>query len=109
GRHGEVTRQSQEAGCSRQAAYAHAHRVQQAVSDAHQGGPAREELLREVHQLRADNGALWAWLEQTIDFPQTKQERFAAAAAAGGVSVRLTVTLLAILLPGNACPSRATV
>lgn len=109
GKHGDVTRPTQHAGCSRQAAYEHAQRVQQAVADAQAGGPSRAALLREVHELRAENRALWAWLEGTIEFPQAKQEQFAVAAAAWGISVRQIVALLTIVLPSGACPSRSTV
>lgn len=106
---GAVAQQIQKAGCSRQAAYDHAQRVHQAVSDAQQGGPTRVELLREVQELRAENRALWAWLERTMDFPQTKQQQFVVSAAAWGFSVRQIVALLAILLGSATCPSRATV
>jgi hypothetical protein len=47
GKHGDVTQQARQAGCSRQAAYAHADKVQQAVEDAQLQGPSRAELLEE--------------------------------------------------------------
>ncbi len=40
GLHGDVTRQAKLADCSRQTLYDHAHKVQAAVVDAHDGGPA---------------------------------------------------------------------
>ena len=55
GRHGAITAQVEQAGCSRQAAYEHARRVRQAVTDAHAGGPLREQLLQELEQVRAEN------------------------------------------------------
>jgi hypothetical protein len=106
---GAVARQTQQAGCSRQVAYDHAQRVQQAVRDAQLDGPTRAELLHEVQELRAENRALWAWLEQTIDFPQAKQQQFAVTAAAWGFSVRQIVALLALLLAPGTGPSRARV
>ena len=39
GKHGDITAQAQQAGGSRQAAYEHADRVQQAVAQAQQAGP----------------------------------------------------------------------
>jgi hypothetical protein len=108
GRHGDVTHQAQQAGCSRQAAYQHAHQVQQAVTDLQAGGPSREELLRRCRQLREENDQLWAALGDAIDFPQTKWRQFVAAAAALGLSLQQTWVLLAIVLPAACCPSRAT-
>jgi hypothetical protein len=108
GRHGDVTRHAHQAGCSRQAAYRHAPRVQQAVADARAGGPARPALLAEVQRLREENRQLWEALEPTIDFPPAQQRRFAVTAAALGLSGRQTTTLLALLL-GARAPRRATV
>jgi hypothetical protein len=108
GRRGTVTAQAHQAGCSRQTAYAHAQRVQQAVTDLHAGGPARHELLRELEQARAENRQLWDALDQAIDFPEAKRRQFVAVAAALGLSLAQTLALLAIVLPAACCPSRAT-
>jgi hypothetical protein len=108
GRRGDVTRQAHRAGCSRQTAYQHAHKVHQAVADACAGAPSHAALLEEVRQLREENRLLWEALEPTIDFPPAKQQRFAVTAAALGLSTRQIVTLLAVLLAAHA-PSRATV
>jgi len=87
GRHGAVAAQAEQAGCSRQAAYQHADKVQQAVADAHEPGPSRAALLAEVHALRAENRRLWDWLEEALEPPKAKQQRFAIAAAALGLSL----------------------
>jgi len=108
GRRGAISAQTQQAGCSRQAAYQHAQRVQQAVTDLHAGAPSRDQLLQEVQQLRQENRQLWAALDQAIDFPQAKQRQFAAVAAALGLSLQQTLALLAVVLPVPCCPSRAT-
>ena len=108
GRHGAITTQTQHAGCSRQTAYDHAQRVQQAVAEVHAGGPTREQLLHDVEHLRDENRQLWQALEEAIDFPQAKQQRFAVTAAALGISDRQITVLLALLLAARA-PSRATV
>lgn len=108
GRRGAVTTQARQAGCSRQAAYAHAQRVHQAVADAHAGAPSRAQLLHEVQQLREENRQLWEALEETIDFPKARQQRFAVTAAALGVSDRQITALLGLLLAARA-PGRATV
>jgi hypothetical protein len=108
GRFGDVARQAQQAGCSRQAAYQHADKVQQALADARPPGHSRAQLLRENQRLVAENRQLWQALENTIDFPEPRQRRFAASAAACGVSLTTTLALLGVLL-GARAPSRATV
>jgi hypothetical protein len=108
GRHGDVTHQAQHHGCSRQTVYDHAAKVQQAVTDAHRPGPSRDQLLLENQRLREENRQLWDWLAQTFDCPLAKRRQFAVTAAALGLSLQQTLTLLAILLPADLLPSRAT-
>src|SRR5260370_2570840 len=69
GRHGHVTRQAADNGCSRQTAYHHAARVEQAVAAAQRPGPCRDALAAEVQRLQEENRQLWDWLEHTIDCP----------------------------------------
>lgn len=107
GKHGDVSHQAQQAGCSRQAAYEHATRVQQAVADAQRPGPDYDQLLEHNQQLRLDNQQLWDALEYAVDFPEDKQRQFATTAAAFGLSLAQTLTLLAIVLPASRRPSRA--
>jgi hypothetical protein len=109
GKHGDVSEQARQAGCSRQSVYDHADKVQQALEDAHLGGPSREQLLAENALLREENRQLWQWLEQAIDYPKEKQQQFASAAAAMGLSLNQILALLAVLLPGPCLPGRATV
>jgi hypothetical protein len=106
---GAVTAQTREAGCSRQAAYDQAQRVQQAVTEVHAGGAARDTVLEGLVALREENRQLWQALEQAVDCPMAKQQQFAALAAALGLSLNQTVSLLAVLLPADVCPSRALV
>lgn len=108
GAHGTVRQQTEQAGCSRQVAYQHAHKVQQAVAEARLPGPPRTELLAEVQDLRRENGQLWGWLEEALEPPKAKQQQFAVTAAAMGLSLNQTLALLAILLPSRRCPKRAT-
>jgi hypothetical protein len=109
GRWGDVTRQAEAVGCSRQIAYRHAQLVQQAVAERDGSGPTRQELLDENQALRHENRQLWKWLEHSIEFPKTQQRHFAVLAAAMGLSARQIARLLAILLPVARCPSHATV
>src|SRR4051812_23296072 len=108
GKHGDVTRQAEEAGCSRQSVYDHAGKVEKALNDVHLPGPSREQLLREVAPLREANQELWDAYLPTVDFSEAKQQQFAATACAMGLSLAQTLVLLAILLPASRLPSRAT-
>jgi hypothetical protein len=107
GRFGAVTAQAQHAACSRQTAYDHAQKVQAAVEAEHAGGPTRRQLLAEVQALRHENTQLWAWLEQTIDFPEVRRQQFTITAAAMGLSLNQSGVLLAIVLGDVARPSRS--
>ena len=109
GHHGAVTEQAQQAGCSRQCVYDHAHKVLAAVEAQHGGGPTREDLIPQNEALRRENAQLWAWLFQTIEFPLAKQQEFALTALAMGLSLNQIVVLLAILLGVATAPGRSTV
>jgi hypothetical protein len=105
---GAVTAHAQQVGCSRQTAYDHAHRVQQAVTERSDGGPSREQLRRERDSLCQENQQLWdAWTD-SVPFDTQRQRRFAATATALGLSLNQTRTLLLCVLSQAHCPSRAT-
>src|SRR5215208_5204505 len=87
GRHGDVTRQAQQTGCSRQAAYEHADKVQQAVADAQRQGPRRAELLEQNRRLKEGVAALRRQLQGAILMGQDKQQRLAVTTAAMGLSL----------------------
>jgi hypothetical protein len=105
---GAVTAQTQQAGCSRQAAYTHAQRVRQAVAEAQAGGPSRAQLRADCERLQQENQQLWDCWTDRVAFGPARQRRFAATAAALGLSLNQTRALLACVLPPSACPSRAT-
>ncbi len=109
GRHGAVTRQAQLHQVSRQTVYNNAQQVQEAIQVEHSDGPSREQLLRENQELRHENGQLWDWLYQTIEFPRHKQRDFGVLAIAMGLSVRQIADLLALILGTKAAPGRSTV
>src|SRR5436190_403579 len=108
GKHGDVSEQARQAGCSRQTVYDHAQRVQQAVEDAQLPGPTREQLLAQNARLREENGELWEAYVQAIDCPEEKLQQFSAAASAMGLSLTQILVLLAVLLPATRLVSRAT-
>jgi len=108
-RRGSVTTRTRAVGCSRQAAYDHAQRVERAVTEDQQGGPVPHELRRLLAEVRAENRQLWHELEHAIDLSVAKQQQFATLAAALGLSLNQTERLFAVLLPADARPSRATI
>jgi hypothetical protein len=108
GKHGDITQQAQEVGCSRQTAYDHAAKVQKALGDVHLPGPCREQLLQQIAALRQENQELWDAYLQSVDFPEAKQQQFTTTACAMGLSLGQVLVLLAILLPAKQLPSRAT-
>jgi hypothetical protein len=109
GSYGDVTRQAEVADCSRQTIYDHAHKVQAAVEDAHDGGLTRAELIEQNRQLRRENAQLWDGLAQTIEFPPSQQREFSVTATAMGLSLNQILVLLALILGEPACPGRSTV
>ena len=98
---GAVSRQAEDAGCSRQTAYDHAEKVEAAVRDAVGGGPSREELQQQLRQQAAEIAALKKRLDGTTEFPQQEQQRFAATATAMGLSYGQTWELLEIVVKKN--------
>lgn len=108
GRHGAVSDQARQCGCSRQTVYDHANQVHQALAEAEQPGPSRQELLEENQRLHEENRQLWDWLEESFSCPAAKRRQFTVQAAALGLSLQQTRTLLAVLLPVALVPGRAT-
>ena len=98
---GAVSRQAQAVGCSRQAAYDQAKKVEAAVRDAAGGGPSREELQRQVRQQAERLKMLEKRLAQATEFPEQEQQRFAATATAMGLSYMQARELLAIVVKKN--------
>jgi len=110
GRHGQVSRQAHEAGCSRQAAYGHADKVQEAVADARLPGPSRAELLEENRRLREQVAVLRRQLRQAVALSPGKRQRLAVTTSAMGLSLRQVREVFAILLEEGQgkVPGRAT-
>jgi hypothetical protein len=108
GPYGAVSGQARQCGCSRQTVYDHAGQVQEILAEAERPGPSRQALWEENRRLREENRQLWDWLEESFSCPPAKQRQFAVQAAALGLSLRQTLTLLAVLLPASLVPGRAT-
>jgi hypothetical protein len=98
---GAISRQAEDAGCSRQTAYEHAEKVEAAVRDAVGGGPSREQLQRQLRQQAAEMAALKKKLDEATEFSEQEQQRFAATASAMGLSYGQTRELLEIVVKKN--------
>jgi hypothetical protein len=105
---GAVTGLASRLGCSRQALYQQAGRIEQAVVQAHESGPSRSPLRQRVEHLEEENRQLWQALENAVDFAQAKQQQFTATATALGLSLSQVAVLLAVVLSAGRVPSRAT-
>ena len=106
---GAVTRRAHQSGYSRTAVYAHAQRVVQAVASEQAGGISYDALWHENERLKAENDALWQAWSEAEELSEAKQRDLAGSGCAMGLSLSQIVTLLAIVLPLSAVPSRAMV
>src|SRR5262249_6269294 len=106
---GAVTRRAQQSGSSRTAVYTHAQRVVQAVASAQASGISYDALWHENARLKAENAALWQGWSEAEELSEAKQRNLAGSGCAMGLSLSQIITLLAIVLPLGAVPSRAMV
>src|SRR5436190_1202434 len=98
GKHGDVTQQARQAGCSRQVAYEHAERVHQAVADAQRPGPRRDGLLEENRRLQEEVVALRRQRQDAILLDQDKRQRLAVTTSAMGLSLSQIPVVSIILM-----------
>ena len=107
GRHGAVTQQAEQAGCSRQTAYQHARKLEQRLA----AGPsvaALDQLQAENQQLRVAIATLQKTAKTCIRLDKDKQKELATTALAMGLSLRQIEDLLGVLLPADAVPDHST-
>ncbi len=103
---GAISRQAEDAGCSRQTTYDHAEKVEAAVRDAAGGGPSREQLQQQLRKQAERIAALEKRLDDATEFPEQEQQRFAATATAMGLSYGQARELLEIVVKKNAPAGR---
>jgi hypothetical protein len=103
GQHGAVTRQAEQAGCSRQTVYQHAQKLEQRLAAEPAAGPPTEE--------RPPTGAGTAPEPPAgpcLLLDKDKLKELATTAFAMGVSLRQIEGLLGILLPADEIPDHST-
>lgn len=108
GQRGAVARQAQQAQCSRQTVYQHAHQVEQRLD------PTVRQA--EINQLQAENQTLGQQLaaaqqraEHAVLCDTTKLQQVATVAFAAGVSLRQIEQVLSALLPAGKAPDHSTI
>jgi hypothetical protein len=103
GRHGAVTRQAEQAGCSRQTVYQHAHKLEQQLA----AEPAADSPTEE----RSGPGAVAApepAAGPCVLLDKDKLKEMATTAFAMGLSLRQIEDLLGVLLPAEEVPDHST-
>lgn len=98
GRHGAVTHQADEAGCSRETVYEHARKVEQRLADSATEPAALAEVRAENHRLHQLVAALTRGGDDRIRLDKAKQRQLATTAFAMGLSLRQIEEILGILL-----------
>jgi hypothetical protein len=101
GRHGTVTKQAEQAGCSRQTVYDHGRQLVEQLQE-------RDELRAELAQVKAERDQLQQRLQRSVVIGSEQLERFAVTSQAMGVSLRQAEELLGAVLPPQRVPDHAT-
>ena len=103
GQHGAVSRQAEQAGCSRQTVYQHARKLEQRLGDE----PAAETPAEDppgVEAVAAPGPAAGSHILLDKD----KLKELTTTAFAMGVSLRQIEDLIGVLLPADAVPDHST-
>ena len=106
GQQGVITRQAEQAGCSRETVYQHAHKLEQCL--AKPTVDATAELRAEIQRLRETIAALQSTAGARVRLDKDKQRQLATTAFAMGLSLRQIEELLGLLLPITEVPDHAT-
>ena len=103
GQHGAVTRQAEQAGCSRQTVYQHAQKLEQRLGDEPAADPPTDERPRPEAVAAPEPAA-----GPHILLDKDKLKELATTAFAMGVSPRQIEGLLGVLLPADEVPDHST-
>jgi hypothetical protein len=108
GSYGAVAQQAQQADCSRQTVYQHAHKVQQALVLAQQPCARCQQLLHDNQQLRLQLQQSQQRLDQVIELGPQRQGQLAVLFAALGISLNQMLRIFVFLLGSNRTPGRSS-
>jgi hypothetical protein len=108
GSYGSVAQQAQQAGCSRQTLYQDAHKVQQALVQAHQLCPSCQQLRQDNQQLRQQLQHCQQRLDSVSDLGDQRQGQLAVLLAALGVSLNQMLRIFVFLLGSHRAPGRSS-
>ena len=103
GQHGAVTRQAEQAGCSRQTVYQHAHKLEQRLGDEPAVDLPTEDRPRPEAVAAPEPAA-----GPRILLDKDKLKELATTAFAMGLSLRQIEDLLGVLLPADSVPDHST-
>jgi hypothetical protein len=103
GRHGAVTRQAEQAGCSRQTVYQHAQEVERRLTAEATAEPSTEDRSRPGAVAAPEPAA-----DPRIHLDKGKLKELATTAFAMGLSLRQIEDLLGVLLPADEVPDHST-
>jgi hypothetical protein len=103
GHHGAVTRQAEQAGCSRQTVYQHAHKIEQRLAAEPAADLPTEDRSRPGPVAAPEPAA-----GPRILLDKDKQKELATTAFAMGLSLRQIEDLLGVLLPADLVPDHST-
>jgi hypothetical protein len=103
GQHGAVTRQAQQAGCSRQTVYQHASKTEQRLTAEPAADLPTEERSRPGADAAPEPAA-----GPRILLDKDKLKELATTAFAMGLSLRQIEDLLGVLLPADKVPDHST-
>ena|SRR5829696_5632118 len=98
GHHGAVTRQAEQAGCSREAVYEHAQKIERRLAGPHAEAAVLAEVREENRRLHQEVAALRRQAEERIRLDRPRQRRLATTAFAMGLSLRQIEDVLGLLL-----------
>jgi hypothetical protein len=103
GRHGAVTRQAEQAGCSRQTVYQHAQKLEQRLGDQPAAAPPTEERPGSEVVAAPEPAA-----GPRVLLDRDKLKELATTTFAMGLSLRQIEDLLGLLLPADEVPDHST-
>jgi AcrR family transcriptional regulator len=98
GSHGAVSKQAEQAGCSRQTVYRHARKIERRLDDSAHETAAMAASHAEIQRLNQVIKTLTRETQDRVRLDKDRQRQLATTAFAMGVSLRQIEDILALLL-----------